>query len=589
MKSCSDVILISDCATLKTKLTYPKRGAYYELTSDLYCEGVITEPLPPFTATLDGRNFAIVGLSINVRSCSTPMGLFSRLESGAVVKNLFFLDSTVQGSSGAAFSAGTLAGEAFCRKETCTVFNVHVGSSRVVTSNTVQTYGRAAGGVVGLAFGLEIVNCTVRDTVVVNLDNHAGVAAVRRSARSGRSSSRESRKGQEGRNPARVSVNSEQSSVAGGVVGAAVESFLAGCHNFGFTQNPLSPIVTTSNYKSYQKSGVDYAGGVAGLLFKSNITRSGTTRGTISSSFFQGGVVGIFVGGGPDDLYDNLGDYFNGLKSLTSTHVFADQLYALDQVFMSGNIYTTKISEAGQGKCIGGIIGVVLNVYCNASSVRGECPFPTFSNLMSKANIYINSYAGGLFGEIRFSNFTVLNSFYYFSPANMELGYYVTRSRSEKLPASFADFSKSKKRGKKERRGWKLAFDENSDKRNGGVLYSTPLSYTDFLYGVTASYTESYVYVDNFFSNLCFFQGQISSREIGSENKQRSLTTSNSGLIKPIGGSDFVSDAFAFPKKAVFRCSKFSFFSTARLSFLQWKSTLTTICGWEILFTLCHS
>ena len=113
----------------------------------------------------------------------------------------------------------------------------------------------------GLAFGLEIVNCTVRDTVVVNLDNHAGVAAVRRSARSGRSSSRESRKGQEGRNPARVSVNSEQSSVAGGVVGAAVESFLAGCHNFGFTQNPLSPIVTTSNYKSYQKSGVDYAGG----------------------------------------------------------------------------------------------------------------------------------------------------------------------------------------------------------------------------------------------------------------------------------------------------------------------------------------
>ena len=43
--SWNKVVKISDCATFKTFLTYPERDAYYELTNDIYCQGIISEPI----------------------------------------------------------------------------------------------------------------------------------------------------------------------------------------------------------------------------------------------------------------------------------------------------------------------------------------------------------------------------------------------------------------------------------------------------------------------------------------------------------------------------------------------------------------
>ena len=316
------VIQISDCANFLNQLSYPEKDVYYELTNDIYCSGIVTAPLPNFRGTLDGRNFAIIGLTINMVSCSTPIGLFSTFGRGAVVKNLFFLDSTVQGSSGAPYCAGTLVGEARCHSKHnkqgygCTVFNVHVGSSSRVTSNTVQTYGLAAGGIVGQAEGIYVLNCTVRDTVVVNLDDGAASGTLKRHARkeigrrfAEKKSERFRQKVHQpargnSRNPANqnpfvgdpnMDMNGSKGSwcsTAGGVVGVVINSFVSGCHNFGFKDDPLALIVSTSNYGGPNEIGEDFAGGVVGVAYNSNVTRSGTARGSIASTKYSGGVIG---------------------------------------------------------------------------------------------------------------------------------------------------------------------------------------------------------------------------------------------------------------------------------------------------------
>ena len=58
---------------------------------------------------------------------------------------------------------------------------------------------------------------------------------------------------------------------------------------------------------------------------------------------------------------------------------------------------------------MGGIIGVVYCVTCPGIVLDGYnhthdfCPRPSFSNFMSRANLYFDGDAGGLFGIIAYS------------------------------------------------------------------------------------------------------------------------------------------------------------------------------------------
>ena len=145
------VISISDCATFCGSLKNVQADTIYELSNDIYCQGILTQPLPPFGGVLDGKNFAIIGLNINLASGpNTALGLFSKITSGAVIKNLYFLDSTVQANDQVLCSAGTLAGVADCSQSCCVVSNVHVGTSLKSTFNTVQNYGQSVGGLIGV-------------------------------------------------------------------------------------------------------------------------------------------------------------------------------------------------------------------------------------------------------------------------------------------------------------------------------------------------------------------------------------------------------------------------------------------------------
>ena len=120
------LVRISDCAELVNLLSRPQTHNYYELANNIYCQGIITSPIPSFSGILDGRSYAIIGLTVNCVGSRESLGLFSSLKSGAVVKNLYFIDCTVQGNEGAPYNAGMLAGEADCRHKACSITNVHV-------------------------------------------------------------------------------------------------------------------------------------------------------------------------------------------------------------------------------------------------------------------------------------------------------------------------------------------------------------------------------------------------------------------------------------------------------------------------------
>ena len=267
------VIKICDCASFAAQMTNPVSGAYYELTADLYCQGVINKPLASFgSATLDGRGYSIIGLYINLQSSSSSFGLFTSLTDGAVIKNLYFIDCTVQGNINAIYDAGMLAGTANCNPQNgpggatgayentggCLISNVHIGTSKRSSSNTVQSYGQSVGGVIGSGEGLTVRNCTVRDTVVVALDStlknfppntrnarqverrkiKAHASTIKHTRRSKpRTSPLSNKIGKtsksfSGRNPLQASApqTTPTSSAAGGLIGAVKNSLITGCH-----------------------------------------------------------------------------------------------------------------------------------------------------------------------------------------------------------------------------------------------------------------------------------------------------------------------------------------------------------------------
>ena len=177
-----------------------------------------------------------------------------------------------------------------------------------MTSNTVQSYGQDVGGLIGFAYNVFFSDCTVRDTVVVNLDDSMGVELQVSNRRHGFSGKKESKlrafafSGHVSRNPLRPNpfidssqaneadyeqiqngANGQMYSYAGGIVGSAFYSIIINSHQFGFTNDPSAVVVSNSN--GYAGT----AGGVAGYLFCSKIIRSGVVRGAITATVLSAG------------------------------------------------------------------------------------------------------------------------------------------------------------------------------------------------------------------------------------------------------------------------------------------------------------
>ncbi len=127
-----------------------------------------------FSGSFDGGGNTITGLTIKDIEGSTPVGLFSSLTSGAVIKNLKFSNVDIDVSSE---SVGTLAGKVEYLDRPVTVYNVEVLSGSVRSDKAIPQVSKdvGIGGIIGGARSdLYINRCfnaaTVSATVTKGVD-----------------------------------------------------------------------------------------------------------------------------------------------------------------------------------------------------------------------------------------------------------------------------------------------------------------------------------------------------------------------------------------------------------------------------------
>jgi hypothetical protein len=150
--------------------------ANYILTDDIeFGENVLSMPLaydmynsPGFTGTLDGQGHEIRNFVINSLGTYQIGGLFRRIDTGGVVKNLDIVNIDVTGDS----SAGSLAGK-FDGGTDGKIENVSV-TGNVESLGGTGSDPPSAGGIVGTMFSGRVVDCESSATVDGG-DNVGGV------------------------------------------------------------------------------------------------------------------------------------------------------------------------------------------------------------------------------------------------------------------------------------------------------------------------------------------------------------------------------------------------------------------------------
>jgi hypothetical protein len=121
----------------------------------------------PFTGIFDGNNYTIS--NIWAKHGISYAGLFSRIESNGIVKNLTISTDT-KGINGAAF-VGALAG---VTRKGAVVDNVTVKGGTIISAGA--SGGAFIGGLIGYAYGGPadyITNCRVINSGIINLGNSA--------------------------------------------------------------------------------------------------------------------------------------------------------------------------------------------------------------------------------------------------------------------------------------------------------------------------------------------------------------------------------------------------------------------------------
>jgi hypothetical protein len=136
-------------------------AASYALTGDIDCskstsfKPVASDPKAPFTGVLDGRGFAVKGLSISGDMGLKASGLFGFIED-AVIKDLRLKDIKVYGAQ----ASGALVGQA-----------KHSGIYKIFIEN-IDIAGRCAGGLAGITDDVRVELVSVAGAV--RADHTAG-------------------------------------------------------------------------------------------------------------------------------------------------------------------------------------------------------------------------------------------------------------------------------------------------------------------------------------------------------------------------------------------------------------------------------
>ena len=113
-----------------------------------------------FLGTFDGAAKPIINLNV---TGSSNVGLFSNVQSGAIVKNVFLTNPQVKGEMYVGAIAGTCSG---------TIENCHISYGTVEFESTSQ-YSGGIGGIAGQLSGGSIAGCTVIDTNIYPIVDEA--------------------------------------------------------------------------------------------------------------------------------------------------------------------------------------------------------------------------------------------------------------------------------------------------------------------------------------------------------------------------------------------------------------------------------
>lgn len=304
------------------------KGLSVKLTADISLAGKSFSPVPIFYGSFDGGGHAISGLIIN--SVGSKQGLFRRVETGAVIKNL-----RVSGSAsptGSAESVGLIAGVNSGLISSCTVTGTVVGDTDVggvagqnlsggvislCNSKTVVSGRLHTGGIVGINNGT-VENCVNSDEIntsiigVNSVSESSGITDIT-GAVDEVVTEAATAMGEEGRKTDEENEYREilltDISDTGGIVGRNTGS-IKYCSNSG---------TVGYNHVGYN------TGGIAGL--QNGIVSKCENSGAIFGRKDVGGIVGqfepdisLYFGvNGAENLESQLSDLTSTLKSLTNS------------------------------------------------------------------------------------------------------------------------------------------------------------------------------------------------------------------------------------------------------------------------------
>lgn len=191
-----------------------------------------------FTGTFDGQNHKILNMNVVSNHANTAAaGFFTSAGPNAKIMNLTVENAAVSSSH----YAGAIVGYLHTNGQTATIENCHVVNSTVISTpekiGSDFDNGDKAGGIVGVAAGVDIKNCSVKDT---------NIGAYRD---------------------------------FGGIVGSANTVNVQGCT----VENITLAINVAHNYKNYTTDEEHNAGAIIGKT-NENVTASGCTETNVNTT-----------------------------------------------------------------------------------------------------------------------------------------------------------------------------------------------------------------------------------------------------------------------------------------------------------------
>ncbi|MDR0438508.1 MAG: Ig-like domain-containing protein [Bacteroidales bacterium] len=280
--------LIHDVAELDAIRENPH--AHYRIMNDIDMTPLLGyrtwTPIPTFTGTLDGQNFAIRNLRFeNIDENELSASLFSRLTGTAKIENLYITDAEIIADNlGISFVAGVMEGSALIK-------NVHVtGSIKLGTLFGTSNVGAIVADVVSTTT-VRIEQCSF-DGVIETLSgisfNNAHIGGIAGSLRNAEVINSVSR--------GRITVRNGATPTSG--VGGIVGSMRSNC-------------LISNCYSNMDITATNMVGGVVGRADEAQ----GGIKGTIENSYASGRIIAQGV-----NILPNSGTFAGGVIGWSSNH-----------------------------------------------------------------------------------------------------------------------------------------------------------------------------------------------------------------------------------------------------------------------------